>query len=192
MAIIGISEVDGFARAARELHAAPSEAELLQLAVDLAAKIINGSDYAGISVVQGREISTPVASDDVARRGDALQYQLDEGPSLDAVRRQETVISPNLGEEVRWPEWTPRAVSVLGVQAMMSLSLYTCASSYGHIPTGRSICIRTRLTPSGRMSTRSLAPWPRRSRLRLPRKGRSVGAASPCRAARSSGRRRES
>ena len=131
MAIIGISEVEGFARAARELHAAPNEAELLQLAVDLAGKIINGSDYAGISVVQGREISTPVASDDVARRGDALQYQLDEGPSLDAVRRQETVISPNLGEEVRWPEWTPRAVSVLGVQAMMSLSLYTSASSYG-------------------------------------------------------------
>ena len=73
----------------------------------------------------------PVASDDVAWRGDAVQYQLDEGPSLDAVRRQETVISPNLGEEARWPEWTSCAVSVLGVQAMMSLWLYTSASSYG-------------------------------------------------------------
>jgi hypothetical protein len=61
MAIIRISEVEGFARAARELHAAPNEraapneTELLQLAVDLARRIINGSDYAGISVVQGRE-----------------------------------------------------------------------------------------------------------------------------------------
>jgi GAF domain-containing protein len=131
MAIIRISEVDGFARAARELHAAPNEAELLQLAVNLAGKIINGSDHAGISVVQGREISTPVASDDVARRGDALQYQLDEGPSLDTVRWQETVISPNLREEARWPEWTPRAMSVLGIKAMMSLWLYTSTSSYG-------------------------------------------------------------
>jgi hypothetical protein len=53
-----------------------------------------------------RELSTAVASDDVVRRGDALQYQLNEGPCLDAVRCQETVISRNLGEEARWPEWT--------------------------------------------------------------------------------------
>jgi GAF domain-containing protein len=130
MVSIGIGEVGGFARAAREMHAAPNEAELLQLAVDLAGKIINGGDHAGISVLQGREISTPVASDDVARRGDALQYQLDEGPSLDTVRRQETVISPNLRQEARWPEWTPRAVSVLGVKAMMSLWLYSRAGSH--------------------------------------------------------------
>jgi hypothetical protein len=74
-------------------------------------------------VVQGRDLSTPVASDHVARRGDALQYQLGEGPCLDAVRGQETVISRNLLEEARWPEWTPRAASVLGVKAMMSLWL---------------------------------------------------------------------
>jgi GAF domain-containing protein len=127
----GISEVEGFARAARELYAAPNEAELLQLAVDLAGEIINGSDHAGISLVQGREITTSVASDDVVRRGDALQYQLREGPCLDSVRGQETMISRNLRDESRWPEWTPRAVSVLGVQAMMSLWLYSSSSSYG-------------------------------------------------------------
>jgi GAF domain-containing protein len=123
MAVTKTSGVEGFARAARELNAAPDESELLQIAVDLAVRIINGGDHAGISVVQGRERSTRVASDDVVRRGDALQYQLDEGPCLDAVRWQETVISRNLGEEARWPEWTPRAVSVLGVKAMMSLWL---------------------------------------------------------------------
>ena len=123
MATIEISGVEGFARAARELYAAPNETELQQVAVDLAVRIINGGDHAGICVVQGRELSTPVASDDVARRGDALQYQLNEGPCLDAVRGQESVISRNLGEEARWPEWTPRAGSVLGVKAMMSLWL---------------------------------------------------------------------
>ena len=124
MAIIGISRVDDFARAAKQLYGAPNETELLQLAVDLAVKIIDGADHAGISVVQDRELSTPVASDHVVRRGDALQYQLGEGPCLDAVRGQETVISRNLLEEARWPEWTPRAASVLGVKAMMSLWLY--------------------------------------------------------------------
>jgi hypothetical protein len=79
MTTIGISGVEGFARAARELYAAPNETELLRLAVDLAVRIIDGSDHAGICVVQGREFSTPVAIDDVVRRGDALQYQLHEG-----------------------------------------------------------------------------------------------------------------
>jgi hypothetical protein len=65
-----------------------------------------------------------------------LQYQLHEGPCLDAVRWQETVISRNLSEEARWPEWTPRAVSVLGIEAIMSLWLDTSlnpdgADSYG-------------------------------------------------------------
>ena len=125
MATIGISGVEGFAQAARELHSAPNETELLRLAVDLAVRIIAGGDHAGVSVVRGRALSTPVASDDVVRRGDALQYQLGEGPCLDAVRLQDTVISPNLAEEVRWPEWTPRATSVLGVKAMMALWLST-------------------------------------------------------------------
>ena len=93
MTTIGISGVEGLARAARELYAAPNETELLRLAVDVAVRIIDGSDHAGIAVQAG-EFSTPVAFDDVARRGDALQYQLHEGPWLDAVRWQETVISP--------------------------------------------------------------------------------------------------
>ncbi len=131
MTTIGISGVEGFARAARQLYAAPNETELLRLAVDLAVRIIDGSDHAGICVVQGREFSTPIAFDDVVRRGDALQYQLHEGPCLDAVRCQETVISRNLSEEARWPEWTPRAVSVLGIKAIMSLWLYTSLSPDG-------------------------------------------------------------
>jgi hypothetical protein len=133
---IGLSGVEGFARAARELYAAQNETELLRLAVDLAVRLIDGCDHAGISMVQGRELSTPVAFDDVARRGDTLQDQLHEGPCLDVVRWHETVISPNLGQEARWQEWTPRAVSVLGIKAMMSLWLYAGinpdgADSYG-------------------------------------------------------------
>ena len=131
MATTEISGIERFARAARELYATPNETELLQVAVDLAVEIINGGDHAGICVVQGRELSTPVASDDVVRRGDALQYQLNEGPCLDAVRCQETVISRNLVEEARWPEWTPRAMSVLGVKAMMSLWLNTSVKPDG-------------------------------------------------------------
>ena len=91
----------------------------------------------------------------------------------------ETVISRNLSEEARWPEWTPRVVSVLGIKAVMSLWLYTSlnpdsADSYGALN-----LYSDSIDPLGRMSTRSLKPWPRTSRLRLPRIGRFVAAASP-------------
>ena len=178
MGITDISGVEGFARTARELYAAPNETELLQLAVDLALKIANGGDHAGICIVHGREFSTPVASDDVVRRGDALQYQLGEGPCLDAVRSHDTVISRNLREEARWPEWTPRAVSVLGIKAMMSLWLYTSVNPYGADSYGALNLYSDSIDPFGPMSTRSLTPWPHRSRLRLPRE-RFVGAALP-------------
>jgi hypothetical protein len=102
----------------------------------LNVKTIDGADHAGLCDVRGRELSTPVASFDVVRRGDALQYQLGEGSmpgcrSLAGNRDQ-----PESGRGAGWPEWTPRAVSVLGVEAMMSLWLCTSvnpdrADSYG-------------------------------------------------------------
>ena len=103
MKLVGLGDVEDFAEVTRELYAAPDETGPLQLAVDLAVKLVAGCDHAGVSIVEGRSIFTPVGSDDVVRRGDALQYQLDEGPCLDSVRCQETVISQNLHQEKRWP-----------------------------------------------------------------------------------------
>jgi GAF domain-containing protein len=129
--LVNVREVVDFAHVARELHAAPDESGQLQLAVDFAAKLIAGCDHAGVSIVQGRNIYTPVGSDDLVRRGDALQYELDEGPCLDSLRSHETVISQDLRKESRWPRWAPRATADLGIQAMMSHWLYTNARSYG-------------------------------------------------------------
>ena len=131
MKLVGLGDVEDFAEVTRELYAAPDESGPLQLAVDLVVKLIAGCDHAGVSIVQGRDILTPVVSDDVVRRGDALQYQLDEGPCLDSVRCHAAVISQDLRQEKRWPRWAPRVVSDLGVQGMMSLCLYANAHSYG-------------------------------------------------------------
>jgi GAF domain-containing protein len=81
--------------------------------------------------VEGRGIRTPVGSDDVVRCGDALQYELDERPCLDSVRKHQTVASQDLSREERWPRWSPRVRTELGIQGMMSLWLYTNGASYG-------------------------------------------------------------
>ena len=79
-----------------------------------------------MSIVQGRNIFTASGSDAVVRRGDTLQYELDEGPCLDSLRSHQTVISQDLSQETRWPRWAPRAVADLGIQAMIS---------FGSLPT---------------------------------------------------------
>ncbi len=94
MKLVGPGDVEDFTEVTRELFAAPDES-------------------GPVSIVQGRDILTPARSDDVVRRGHALQYQFDEGPCLDSVRCHATVISQDLRQEKRWPRWAPRVVSDL-------------------------------------------------------------------------------
>jgi GAF domain-containing protein len=131
MRTIGVGGVEDFAHVARELYAAPDEGGQLQKAADLAVKLIAGCDHAGVSMVAGRSVCTAAGSDDVVFRGDALQYELDEGPCLDSMRRRETVVSQDLRREERWSRWIPRALTDLGIEGIMSLWLHTTARSYG-------------------------------------------------------------
>ena len=74
----------------------------------LATELIPNCDHAGISMVhRNRTIDTPAATDELVRRGDELQYALDEGPCLDAIWHYDTVISANLAEEERWTTGRP-------------------------------------------------------------------------------------
>jgi hypothetical protein len=81
----------------------------------LAVETIDGCDHAGISLVQSRRISTPAASDDVPVQVDAIQYETDEGPCIDAIREHETFRTDDLATEDRWPKFSRRAAEETGV-----------------------------------------------------------------------------
>ena len=120
------------AEASRELHAEPDTQRTLERSVLLATELIPNCDHAGISMVhRNRTIDTPAATDEVARRGDELQYALDEGPCLDAIWHYDTVISANLAEEDRWTRWAPRVAAELNVRSMLCLRLFTSAELLG-------------------------------------------------------------
>ena len=101
-------------------------------AVALATDTIDGCDYAGVSIVhRKRQIDTPAFTDEIARRGDELQYKLQQGPCLDTIWEHDTIHSPNLAEEQRWPDWAPRMAEELGVCSMLCLRLYTSGDTLG-------------------------------------------------------------
>jgi GAF domain-containing protein len=60
----------------------------------------------------------------VVSRANELQQELGEGPCLDALRDEETIISRDLSVEPRWPLWASRVHRELGVGSMMSLLVY--------------------------------------------------------------------
>jgi hypothetical protein len=113
-----------FARISQELLAQPEVEHTLQEVVDLAVQNIDGCDLAGISMRRGDRVETPAASDPLVNQLDGWQYELDEGPCLDAVFIDDTYVIEDMNTEDRWPNWAPKAAA-LGVQSVLSVRLAT-------------------------------------------------------------------
>ncbi len=116
---------DELADAAREMQEDGSPQEAMDRAVAVATKIIPGCDAAGVCVVyRGDRIDTHATSTDELRQVDALQHELDEGPCLEALRKDHTVVSNDLASDDRWPTWGPEVVERLGMRSSVSYRLY--------------------------------------------------------------------
>lgn len=120
-----LEAADLFARIAQDLISEGDEERTLERTVHSALRVVSGCDVAGISVAQGRHVEAPASTDPVVDRLDDLQYQLDEGPCLDALRAPEDVfVSAELAHDQRWPRWAPRAAE-LGMRSILSVRLPT-------------------------------------------------------------------
>ena len=112
------------AQAARQIHSQHDLPSTLQAIVETAQRSLAGIDHAGVSVTHrdGR-IETLAATDQLVLQLDELQYELNEGPCLDAIRRDRVVRVENARLEQRWPRFIPRAVA-LGLRAQVGLRLF--------------------------------------------------------------------
>jgi hypothetical protein len=111
-----------FASIARTLFSDPSVGGTLQTIVDFAVLTVDGCDMAGISLLTGSDVATPVFSDRLALTIDEVQYETAEGPCLDAISKHATVYAEDLADDVRWPSFGPRAVE-LGMRSLLSCRL---------------------------------------------------------------------
>ena len=117
---------------ARGLVHEPDTQHTLQRIVELAAAHLDGEVYASVSLVrQRRQVDTAAASDQRAARADQLQYELGEGPCLDAIWAQDTVQIEDMTTERRYPAWARRVLKQTGIRSSLSLQLFTNADSLG-------------------------------------------------------------
>lgn len=112
-----------FARVSGLLLTEPTVDSALHAVTALAVDTIAGSAGSGITLLNSHgDRATSAATDPMVEQLDALQYELDDGPCLQAWHDQVVVRSGALNTEERWSSWTPRAAE-LGMRSVLSAPL---------------------------------------------------------------------
>jgi transcriptional regulator with GAF, ATPase, and Fis domain len=120
-----------FADMARNLLSRGGVADTLNETCQLAVAVIPGCQSAGISQVhRNQRIETPAATSPTAEKLHTAQYELNDGPCMDAAWKQHTISIPDMTAEDRWPRFAEQAVQ-LGVHSMLCFQLYTHQDTLG-------------------------------------------------------------
>jgi hypothetical protein len=108
-----------------ESESAPDEVVTARTIVDRAREVVEDADAVSLTVVlaEGR-YATLASTDDVAGEADGFQYDLDEGPCVEAAECTSWFRSGDVGSDPRWPRWGSKASS-LGVSSVLSVRLTT-------------------------------------------------------------------
>jgi len=110
----------------RDLHAALVNTEsieqfLHEMAV-MAARLVGSDLSCAMTMRSGGGPVTVACSDPVAERVDGMQYELDQGPCLHAMRDGHMVRIEDTADNARWPEFERRAAAQ-GIRSCLALPL---------------------------------------------------------------------
>ncbi len=118
----------------RELHGAlvnsKSVEQFLHEMAVLAARLVSGGLSCGMTMQPNGRPVTVACSDQVAARVDELQYELDDGPCLHAMRDGHLVRIEDTADKARWPEFEARAASH-GIRSCLALPLHADGKPLG-------------------------------------------------------------
>jgi len=122
-----------FAALARSLAAEPTARATLQHIVDFAAGNIAGCDGAGILLVHNGRIESGSWSSDLVREVEQREYELSEGPCVDAIWEQPVFESADLRDCVgQWPRFAPLAIAA-GIESMLGFRLFAAEDTIGSL-----------------------------------------------------------
>lgn len=88
-------------------------------------------DHGGVTQRFGiAEFETAAPTDQLVTEADRFQYDLIEGPCVEASYEDGAIVSLDVANDPRWPRWGPAARG-LGIHSVLSISLYTSRNSMG-------------------------------------------------------------
>jgi GAF domain-containing protein len=130
-----------FAQLSRDLMTRPEGGLSFQRIAERAVEIVPAVDFASITLRRRhqRQPESVGSTSAAADRCDALQYELDEGPCLDAVSEDEAYLIHDVAHDQRWPRWGPPAAeagagSILSVRLANDQETLGALNLYAHRP----------------------------------------------------------
>lgn len=102
----------------------------LEAIVKSAIDIVPGAQWAGISLICGREVRPVAPSDELVAVLDKVQSTANDGPCLNALRQHHTVHVENMDTERRWPEFVA-AARERGIGSLLSFQLFSLHDNLG-------------------------------------------------------------
>lgn len=92
--------------------------------VDTALLAVPHAEHVGITLLRPKRRPQSAAStDEVPAELDDLQFDLDEGPCLDAATGPPVIVAGDVGSDERWPLYGPRCVETSGIRSMLCLRM---------------------------------------------------------------------
>ncbi|PWD51568.1 hypothetical protein C8046_13875 [Serinibacter arcticus] len=115
-----------------ELDEVDDVAAALQLVTSTALSVVDGAEFAGVTVRgPGKELETAAPTSPLVLTADALQYDLQEGPCVDAVRGQFMIVAHDVATDPRWPAWSSAVSGTVG--SVLSVRLVSARGNHGGI-----------------------------------------------------------
>ena len=103
-------------------HAGHDPRHALEQVVRVARETLPGAASVSVTLLRGTRPSSPAASDGLALRCDERQYDVGDGPCLEAARQSHIVSVPDLTDEERWPAYSAYAQQE-GVRSSLSIPI---------------------------------------------------------------------
>jgi hypothetical protein len=120
---------DEFSRFGATINRSMPVEETLRRVTAAARTGIRGAEAAAVTRGRHGDFETVGATHELALRVDAIQYELEEGPCVEAVIANTFFKCNELLGDDRWPHFAARAVAETGVRSMLSFRLYFEADS---------------------------------------------------------------
>ena len=103
----------------------------LQQVVERAVAFIGPAEHASVTLRQPRRTLKTIAwTSEVCLHADELQYDLGEGPCVDAATQEEVCLLDDAGDPDRWERWAGRVLH-LGLNSVLAVQLGTPGSYLG-------------------------------------------------------------
>lgn len=112
-----------FAELGRELHGEGDDEAALHRVVELAVKHVDGCSCASITVVRNGRGRSLASSDVVAAAVDTIQYELGEGPCMQAAEDDANYLLFDVENEPRWPLFAARTFDTTPVRSVLAFQL---------------------------------------------------------------------